>query len=43
VAASVGFAGGMVDLGQQDIKGRSSLHVWGWNPPLAKRVKKARP
>jgi adenylate cyclase len=40
VAAAVGFAGGLVDLGQQEIKGRSPLHVWGWNPPLAKRVKK---
>jgi adenylate cyclase len=41
VAAAVGFAGGLVDLGEQDIKGRSPLHVWGWNPPLAKRVKKS--
>jgi adenylate cyclase len=40
VATAVGFAGGLVDLGQQEIKGRSPLHVWGWNPPLAKRVKK---
>jgi len=40
VAAAVGFAGGLVDLGAQEIKGRSPLHVWGWNPPLAKRVKK---
>lgn len=40
VAAAVGFAGGLVDLGQQDIEGRSALHLWGWNPPLAQRVKK---
>jgi adenylate cyclase len=43
VATAVGFAGGLVDLGQQDIKGRSALHVWGWNPPLAKRLKKNAP
>ena len=43
VATAVGFAGGMVDLGRQEIKGRSALHVWGWNPPLTKRVKKAAP
>lgn len=42
VATAVGFAGGMVDLGVQDIKGRSALHVWGWNPPLARRIKKVR-
>jgi adenylate cyclase len=41
VATAVGFAGGLVDLGLQDIKGRSALHLWGWNPPLAARVKKA--
>jgi len=40
VAAAVGFAGGLVDLGTQEIKGRSPLHVWGWNPPLTRRVKK---
>ncbi len=43
VAAAVGFAGGLVDLGVQDIKGRSALHLWGWNPPLAKRVKTRAP
>ena len=43
VAAAVGFAGGLVDLGLQDIKGRSALHLWGWNPPLVKRVKKRAP
>lgn len=43
VAASVGFAGGMVDLGMQDIKGRDGLHLWGWNPPLAERVRKGVP
>ncbi|OHC66275.1 MAG: hypothetical protein A3H93_20150 [Rhodocyclales bacterium RIFCSPLOWO2_02_FULL_63_24] len=40
VAEAVGFAGGLVDLGEQGITGRSALHLWGWNPPLAKRVKK---
>jgi adenylate cyclase len=40
VAAAVGFAGGLVDLGLQEIKGRSPLHVWGWNPPLTRRMKK---
>lgn len=38
VAASVGFAGGMVDLGAQDIEGHPGLQPWGWNPPLAKRI-----
>jgi len=42
VAAAVGFAGGMVDLGAQPVKGRSDVHVWGWNPPLAAHLKKVR-
>jgi len=42
VASAVGFAGGLVDLGAQEIKGRSSLHVWGWNPPLTTLIKRRR-
>ena len=42
VAAAVGFAGGLVDLGPQPVKGRSDVHVWGWNPPLAAHLKKGR-
>jgi adenylate cyclase len=41
IAAAVGFSGGMVDLGEQSIKGRSALHVWGWSPPLTQRLSKA--
>ena len=41
VAASVGFAGGMVDLGVEDSEGHPGLHLWGWNPPLVKLVGKA--
>lgn len=41
IATAVGFAGGLVDLGDQSVKGRSALHVWGWNPPLTQRMKKA--
>lgn len=40
VAAAVGFAGGMVDLGPQPVKGRSDVHVWGWHPPLTAGLKK---
>jgi adenylate cyclase len=39
VASAVGFAGGLIDLGEQAVKGRSALHVWGWNPPLTQRLK----
>lgn len=42
VAAAVGFAAGLVDLGAQPVKGRSDVHVWGWNPPLAVHLKKGR-
>ncbi len=34
VAAAVGFAGGLVDLGPQAVKGRADVQVWGWNPTL---------
>ncbi len=36
--AAVGHAGGLVDLGAQAVKGRSDVHVWGWNPPLARHA-----
>ena len=39
IAAAVGFSGGLVDLGDKEIKGRAAVHVWGWNPPLNKRLK----
>jgi class 3 adenylate cyclase len=42
IAAAVGFAGGLVDLGAQPVKGRSDVHVWGWNPPLIGHLKKGR-
>jgi adenylate cyclase len=42
IAEAVGFAGGLVDLGEQPVKGRSEVHVWGWNPPLTARIKKVR-
>jgi class 3 adenylate cyclase len=42
IAEAVGFAGGLVDLGTQPVKGRSDVHVWGWNPPLTARIKKVR-
>jgi adenylate cyclase len=41
VAAAVGFAGDLVDLGEQSIKGRSALRIWGWNPPLTRVATKA--
>ncbi|MDD4928541.1 MAG: adenylate/guanylate cyclase domain-containing protein [Gallionella sp.] len=34
VADAVGCAGGMVDMGEQIIKGHSSLRVYGWRPKL---------
>jgi class 3 adenylate cyclase len=37
-AAAVGFAGGLVDLGEQAAKGRADVHVWGWNPPLTRHL-----
>lgn len=43
VATAVNFSGGLVDLGNRGIKGRGELHVWGWNPPLAARLKKDSP
>lgn len=39
VAAAVGFAGGLEDLGERPVKGHTAMHVWGWNPPLSKRLK----
>jgi class 3 adenylate cyclase len=38
VAAAVGHAGGLVDLGVQALKGHADVHVWGWNPPLSQRA-----
>ena len=38
VAGAVGFAGGLVDLGEVPIKGRGPIHVWGWKPSLGKRT-----
>jgi len=33
VAKPVEHAGGLVDCGEQSVKG-GMLHVYGWNPPL---------
>ena len=41
VAAAVDHAGGLVDLGQQAIRGHTDLHVWGWNPPLLQAMEAA--
>ena len=38
VAQAVGYAGGLVDLGAQAVKGRADVHVWGWNPPLSRHL-----
>lgn len=34
VSAAVGYAGGLVDLGEQPIKGHTAIPVYGWNPPV---------
>ncbi|MCX7156299.1 MAG: CHASE2 domain-containing protein [Rhodocyclales bacterium] len=34
VAAAVGFAGGLVDLGTPTPNMPNSPHLWGWTPPL---------
>jgi len=34
VANAVGFSGGLVDLGMQEIRGRSPMRLFGWNPPV---------
>jgi class 3 adenylate cyclase/CHASE2 domain-containing sensor protein len=34
VADAVGFSGGLVDLGMQEIRGRSPMRLFGWNPPI---------
>ena len=33
VAAVVNFGGGLVDLGMREIRGGSTLRLFGWNPP----------
>jgi class 3 adenylate cyclase len=33
IAAAVGGAGGLQDLGERIIKGHNSIHVYGWQPP----------
>jgi len=38
VAAAVGFGGGMQDLGQQAVRGRANVHVWGWSPPALQQA-----
>ncbi len=40
VADAVGHAGGMVDLGEQAIKGHSAIRVYGWNPQLIVELQK---
>ena len=34
VADAVGAAGGLVDLGQRPVRGRSAERLYGWNPPI---------
>jgi len=43
VAGAVGYAGGMVDLGEQAIKGHSDIRVYGWNPPLILKLQDSSP
>jgi class 3 adenylate cyclase len=38
VASAVGFAGGMVDLGEKPIKGHTDIHVYGWKPPVLEHL-----
>lgn len=38
VAAAVGGAGGLRDLGEQAIKGHSRIHVYGWLPPALEKT-----
>ena len=33
IAAAVGGAGGLQDLGERIIRGHSRIHVYGWQPP----------
>jgi len=39
VAADVGNAGRLADLGEQPIKGHTNIHVYGWRPPLLAEAK----
>jgi adenylate cyclase len=41
VARAVGFSAGLQDMGEQAIKGRAAMRVWGWRPPLVKHAKGA--
>lgn len=34
VADAVGAAGGLIDLGQLPVRGRSAERLYGWNPPI---------
>jgi len=34
VADAVGAAGGLIDLGQRPVRGRSAEQLYGWNPPI---------
>lgn len=43
VAEAVGYAGGMVDLGEQAIKGHTAIQVYGWNPPLVEKLEADQP
>ena len=37
VAKAVHYAGGLVDLGTQAIKGHTAVAVFGWNPGILER------
>ena len=34
VADSVGRSGGLADLGERPVRGHTSIHLYGWQPPL---------
>jgi hypothetical protein len=36
----VGFAGGLVDLGEHCLKDCAApVHIWGWNPAITRLIK----
>ena len=34
VADAVGRGGGLADLGERPVRGHTSIHLYGWQPPL---------
>ena len=40
IAGAVGFAGGLVDLGEHCLKDCAApVHIWGWNPAITRLIK----